>query len=141
MEGEPLSNIDGCETHDNVVASRLLKHVGDKFGGNRRPAFVFLVLTRIGEEGDDGGDSLRAGNLTGVDHDAELHECGVYLAAASVDDVDVILSDGLCDANVGFSNAGFRDGGSGDGDAETVGDSYERSVRVRIEGCRDTVWR
>lgn len=131
MEGEPLSNLGRWETHDNVVASRLLKHVGDQFGGDRRPTLVFLVLARIGEEGDDGGNSLRARDLAGVDHDTELHESGVDLAAASVDDIDVILADRLCDPHVGFANAGLCDRGSGNGNAETVGD-----VRTACENRR-----
>ena len=105
-----------------MVASRLLKHIGDEFGGDRRPTLIFFVLARIGEEGDDGGNPLRTGNLTGVDHDTELHESGVDLAATSVDDVNVILADRLCDAYVGFTNTGFRDRGPGDGNTETVGD-------------------
>ena len=110
--GEPLSKVDRWETHHNVVASRLLEHVGDQFGGDRRPTLVLFVLTRIGEEGDDGGNPFRAGDLTGVDHDAEFHERSVYLAATSVDDIDVILANRLCNAHVGFTNAGFRDCGS-----------------------------
>ena len=115
-------NVGGWETYDNVVAPRLLEHVGDQFRGDRRPTLVFFVLARIGEEGDDGGDPLRARNLTGVDHDTEFHERGVDLAAAGVDDINVILPDRLCDADVGFTNPGFRDCGPGDGNAETVGD-------------------
>lgn len=122
MEGELLSNVDRWETHHNVVASRLLEHVGDQFGGDRRPTLVFFVLARVREEGDDGGNPLRARNLAGVDHDAELHERRVDLATASVDDIHVILADRLCDAHVRLANAGFRDRGPRDGDAETVGD-------------------
>ena len=122
-----LSNIDRWETHHNVVAARLLQHVGDQFGGDRRPTLVLFVLARIGEEGDDGRNPLRARDLAGVDHDAELHERSVDLPTAGVDDVDVILADGLGDAHVGFTNPGFRDRRSRDGDAETVGDV--RSVR------------
>jgi len=113
-----------------VVASRLLKHVGDQFGGDRRPTFVFFVLARIGEEGDDGGYPFRAGDLTGVDHDTEFHESSVDLAAASVDDIDVILPDRLCDAHVGFTNPRLGDCGPGDGNTETVGD-------VRNAGMED----
>jgi hypothetical protein len=109
-------------TYHNVVAPRLLQHVGDQFGGDRRPTLIFLVLTRIGKERDDGGDPFRTGNLAGVDHDTELHESSVDLAAAGVDDINVILPDGLCDAHVRFPNTGFRDCGPGDGNAETVGD-------------------
>lgn len=123
MEGEPsLKSIYRKRTHHNVVASRLLEHVGDQFCGDRRPTLVLLVLARIGEEGDDGGNPLCAGDLTGMDHDAKLHERCVYLATTSVDDINVILADGLCDAHVGFTDAGFRDCGSRDGNAETVGE-------------------
>jgi hypothetical protein len=121
-----------------VVASRLLKHVGDQFGGDRRPTLILLVLTRIGEEGDDGGNPFRAGNLTGVNHDTEFHECSVDLTATSVDDIDVILPHGLCDAHVGFTNSGFRDCGSSDGNTETVGDV--RNVR-EWKTVSSTVWR
>ena len=109
-------------TYNNVVASRLLKHVGDQFGGNRRSTLIFFVLACIGEERDDGGNSLCARNLTGVDHNTEFHERGVDLAATGVYDVNVIFADGLCDANVGFANAGLCDRGSGNGYSKTVGE-------------------
>jgi len=105
-----------------VVASRLLKHVGDQFGRDRRSTLVLLVLARIGEEGDDGCYPLRARNLAGVDHDTEFHERSVHLATPGVDNIDVILADRLCDAHVGFTNPGFRHRGSRDRDAEAVGE-------------------
>lgn len=117
-----LSNVDRWETYHNVVASRLLEHIGDQLGCDRRPTFVLLVLTRVGEERDDGGDSLCAGDLAGVDHDAELHERGVDLATPGVYDINVILANRLCDANVRFPNSGFCHRGSGNGYAETVGE-------------------
>ena len=120
VSARTLSNVERWETHDNVVASRLLEHVGHQLCGYRRSTLVLFVLTCVGEERDDGGNSLCAGDLAGVDHDTELHQRGVDLAAAGVDDINVILADGLCDANVGFANAGFRDCGSGHGYAETV---------------------
>jgi hypothetical protein len=55
-----LSHVGRWETHNNVVASRLLKHIRDEFGGNRRSTFILFVLARVGEEGNDGGDSLFA---------------------------------------------------------------------------------
>ena len=127
MSAPTLSHVDQWETHNNVVASRLLKHIRDEFGGNRRSAFILLVLARIWEERNDSGDSLCAGNLTGMDHDTEFHERCVDLATAGVDDIDIIFADRLCDANVRFANAGFRDRSSGNGYTETVGDM--RSVR------------
>ena len=108
--------------HHNVVAARLLEHVGHQLGCDRRPTFVFFVLARIGEEGDDGRDPLRARDLAGMDHDTELHECRVDLTAAGVDNVDVILPDRLCDPHVRFTYPGFRDRGSRNRDAETVGE-------------------
>ena len=106
-----------------MVASRLLQHVCDEFGGDRRSTLVLFVLAGIGKEGDNCSNPFRARNFAGMDHDAELHERGVYLAAPGVYDIDVILADGLGDAHVRFANAGFRDRGSGDGDAETVSDT------------------
>ena len=105
-----------------MVASGFLEHIGDELGCDRRSTLILLVLTRVGEEGDDGGDSLCASDLTGMDHDTELHERGVDLTTAGVDDINVILTNGLGDANVGLPNPRFRDRGSGNGYTETVGE-------------------
>ena len=75
-----------------MVAPGLLEHVGDELGRDRRAALVLLVLARVREEGHDGGDALRARDLARVDHDAQLHERRVDLAAAGVDDVHVVLA-------------------------------------------------
>lgn len=122
MGARGLSNVDRWETHNNVVASRLLEHIRDEFGGYRCSTFILFVLTRIGEEGYDGSNSLCAGDLTGMDHDTKFHERGVDLATTGVHDVNVILANRFCDANVRFAYAGFRNRGSGNGYTETVGD-------------------
>ena len=119
-----------------MVTSRLLKHVGDQFGGNRRSTLILFVLTRIREEGDNGGDSFRARDLAGVNHDAKLHEGRVDLATAGVYDINVILTDRLCDANVRLSNPGFRDRGSGNGYAETAGVDENRVRNGRLSGYK-----
>ena len=54
-------------------------------------------MTRVGEAGDDGADPLGGGDLAGVDHDEQLHEVVVDLAAAGLDDVDVLPPHGLTD--------------------------------------------
>lgn len=56
-------------------------------------------------EGQDGRDAFRAGDLAGMDHDTDLHESRVDLATASVDDVDIILPNGLRNANIALANA------------------------------------
>lgn len=58
---------------------------------------VLLVLPGVGEAGDDGGDAGRGGNLAGVDHDQQLHQVVVDLAAAALHDVDVLASHALPD--------------------------------------------
>jgi len=58
---------------------------------------VFLVLPGVGEAGDDGGDAGRGGDLAGVDHDQQLHEVVVDLAAAALHDVHVLSAHALPD--------------------------------------------
>lgn len=59
--------------------------------------FVLLVLPGVGEAWDDGGNPLRGGDLAGVDHDEQLHEVVVHLAASGLHDVYVLPADGLAD--------------------------------------------
>ena len=58
---------------------------------------VLLVLPGVGEAGDDGGDPGRGGDLTGVDHDQQLHQVVVDFAAAALHDVHVLASHALTD--------------------------------------------
>lgn len=80
------------EVHsDNVVASSGLEHVGDELGGDWGARLVFLVLTRIWEVWDDGGDAASGGGLAGVDHDEELHEAVVdFTWGGGLEDEDCI---------------------------------------------------
>jgi hypothetical protein len=96
--------IDLKETYDKMVAPRALQHVCDKLCGDGRATLVLLVLTRIGEEGDHGGDPPGAGNLACVDHDAEFHERRVDRVTSSLDDVDVIFADRFEDSDRRFTN-------------------------------------
>jgi hypothetical protein len=79
-------------THDEVVASRLLYHVRNQLCCDRRTTLVLFVLPCIREQWDDRGDSLRTGNLAGVDHYAEFHQGCIHCPASRVDDIHVVLT-------------------------------------------------
>ena len=98
-------NID---THDDVIAARPLEHISHQFRCDRGATLVLLVLSGVREEGEDGGDALRAGNLAGMDHDTHFHERGVDGAAASIDDVHVVLAHRLDDPHMALANPAFR---------------------------------
>ena len=88
-----------------MVAARLLQHVRHELGGDGGPALVLLVLAGVGEERDDGRDALCARDLAGVDHDAELHERGVDVAIAGIDDVHIVFAHGFRDPYRRLSNS------------------------------------
>jgi hypothetical protein len=90
-DDEQLLPFTKGSTYDNMITTCFLDHVCDQFGSDRRPAFVFFVLSGIGEERNDCCNSFGARNFTGMDHDAELHESGVHGATPSVDNVHIIL--------------------------------------------------
>ena len=95
-------------TYNEMVATRFLQHVRHQFCRDRCATLVLLVLSRIREQWDDSGDSLRAGDLASVDHDAQLHQGRVHSSAPRIDDVHVVLADGLYDTNVRLANAVLR---------------------------------
>lgn len=101
-------------THDDMIASSFLNHVRHKFGGNGCAALVFLVLSSIWEERDDGRYPFGAGNFAGMDHNAELHKSRVDCTTSSVDDVDVVLANRLCNGDIGFTDATSSDFGLGE---------------------------
>lgn len=110
--------VDVCATtHDDVVAATFLDHVGDELGGDRRAVLVLLVLSCIGEQRDDGGDPLRAGDLARMDHNAQLDQGRVDRAAvvraAAVDDVHVALPYRLHEPHGRLPNAVAGDDGLG----------------------------
>lgn len=113
-------------THDDMVAARLLEHVRDELRGDGCAALVLLVLARVREEREDGGDALRARDFAGMDHYADLHERGVDLAAPGVDDVHVVLAHGLDHADLGLPDPAFRDVRLAQGDTEPADE--ERSA-------------
>lgn len=69
------------QIHRNyMIASCCLQHIRNQFRGDGGARFVFLVLPRVGEVRDYGGDAPRGGSLAGVDHDEEFHEPVVDVA-------------------------------------------------------------
>lgn len=92
-------------THNNMIAPRLLQHIRHQFGRDRRSALVFFVLPGIGKQREHRGDALRARDLAGVDHDAKLHQRGVDLPAPGVDNVHIVLAHGLDDPHVRLADA------------------------------------
>ena len=101
-----------------MVAAGLLQHVRDELRGDGSATLVLLVLSGVREEGEDGGDALRAGNLAGMDHDTHFHKRGVDGAAASIDDVDIVFAHGLYDAHMALANATFLHVGAAEWDTE-----------------------
>jgi len=95
---EETLDLAGVQVHgDYVVGARHGEHVGDELGRDGRAALVLLVLARVREAGDDGGDARRRRYFARVDHDQQLHQVVVDLAAARLDDVDVLAAHRLAD--------------------------------------------
>ena len=59
--------------HNDVIATRLLYHVGNKFRCNRRPTLVFFVLSGIRKQWQYRSDPSCACYLAGMYHNAEFH--------------------------------------------------------------------
>ena len=60
-----------------TYTSGRLKHVRDETSRDGSATLVLLVLARVREVGNDGGDPASAGGAAGVDHDEHLHEAVV----------------------------------------------------------------
>lgn len=72
---EEALDLAGVEVHgDDVVATSSLEHVCHKLGGDRSTALILLVLARIREVGNDGGDTSCGSGLASIDHDEQLHQ-------------------------------------------------------------------
>lgn len=59
------------------------------------PYLVLFVLPGIREAGDDSCDSAGRGNLTGIDHDEQLHQIVIDLPTATLHNVDVLPTNAL----------------------------------------------
>lgn len=63
------------KVHGNdVVAASCLEHVCHELSRDGCTALVLLILARVGEVGNDSGDTPGGSSFASVDHDEELHE-------------------------------------------------------------------
>lgn len=60
---------------------------------------ILFVLSRVGKAGNNSGDPACRSNLTGIDHDEELHEHIIDLAAPTLYDVDILSPHRLSNLN------------------------------------------
>lgn len=79
------------------------EHVRDELRCDGCPGLVLLVHPGIGVAGDDGRDASGGGTLACGDEDEQLHEVVVHIAAARLDDEDVLVANGLGDLDVDLS--------------------------------------
>ena len=107
-------------THNNMVATGFLEHIGYELRGNRCSALVLFVLPCIREEGKNGGDSFRTGDLACMYHNAQFHKSGVDLPAARVDNVHIVFSNRFDNADIAFANAAFVHFCFAEGDTQSI---------------------
>lgn len=117
-----------------MVTAAALKHIRHELRSYRGSTLVLLVLSCIWEKWQDGCDAFCACYLTCVDHDAELHQRGIDLAKASVDNVHVVFAYRLGDAYGGFAYAIPRHVRFGDGQSKSV--RIESSMKRVIADIR-----
>lgn len=81
---EETLDLAGVQIHgDDMVAPGGLEHIRHQLRRDGRPRLILLVLSRVGEIGDDGGDAAGGGGLAGVDDDEEFHQTVVDVAGRS----------------------------------------------------------
>ena len=90
-----LMQVDG----NDVVGTGGGEQVGYQLGGDGLARSGLAVLARVTVMRDDGTDAVRAGALSGVDHDEQLHEVVVDVEAVGA------RAHGLHDEHIGAANA------------------------------------
>src|SRR5947209_16065507 len=101
---EEALHLLGVQIHSqNAIHPRRIQKVGDKFGRDRHPWFVFAVLASIAKEWNDRRDPVRAGSPGGVDHDQEFHQMLVGGRASRLNQENIPASNVLVDFDVGFA--------------------------------------
>ena len=80
-----------------MVAPRNSEHIRYKLGCNRCTRLVLLVHASIGIAWNDSGDAASRSGLARLDEDQKLHQAVVHVPAATLNDEDILLSDGLAD--------------------------------------------
>jgi hypothetical protein len=68
-----------------------------------------ITLARVGEERKDSGDSACRGGLAGGNRDQKLEQVIVHFSTAGLNDVDILLTDGLLYFNAGLTDGEFRE--------------------------------
>lgn len=101
----PICIIPPKHTYNDMITTRLLNHVRYQLRRDGRSTLVFLVLSGIWKERNNGRYSLRACNFACMYHDAKLHEGGVNLSTSCVDDIDILLSHRFDYANMSFTDS------------------------------------
>jgi len=116
--------------------------LGRRLGSARQGRASLVVgpigLPGVGEERDDGGNSLRRSRLAGRDHNAEVDEVVVDAAGAGLDDVDILAADGVLDLAAALAAREFCEDAVAGRDAEEVADIF-RQLRVRVAAEEDDV--
>lgn len=79
-------------------------------------------LSRVREQGQDCRDSSGASGLASAQSDEQLHEVVIDLAAAGLDDVDILVADAVSDLDSGLSIHELVKDDVGRGDAEVGAD-------------------
>ena len=85
---------------DLKVAACDGEHVGDELRCDEGAALVLLVHASIREIGHAGSDHPRRHTLAGGDEDGELREVVVDIRAARLDDVHILITNGLVNLDV-----------------------------------------
>lgn len=133
IDGDVEESLDlgGMEIHgNNVVGTSNGEHVGDQLGSDGGARLVLLVLASIGEARNDGSDAAGRGSLAGIDHDQELHEVVVDLAASGLDNEDILVTDRLSDGDRGLLVGVLEDNDLGELGSETANGDDEECIRV-----------
>jgi len=106
---------------NDMITTGGLQHIRHKLRSDGSSTLVLLVLARVGEIRQDGGDAARGGGAAGVDQDEEFHDVVVDVAGfGGLDDEDVLVADGLADGDAGFVVAVLEDHDFGELDAESA---------------------
>jgi hypothetical protein len=124
---EEALDLAGMQVHrEDAIDARRLQHVRHQTRGDGLARRRFLVLARVREPRHDGGDALRRGQASRVDHDQELDEVVVARARAGLDQEDVGASHRLVEAHVRLGVGEGLERGPAQRDAQLVGDALRQ---------------
>ena len=107
---------------DDAVGARGLQQIGNQASRNGFAPTMFLVLTRIRVERQDGGDALGRPTLEGVDHDQLFHQVLVQGIRAALEHKSIRATDRLLETHEDLTVREVSGGLRGDLDVEFPGD-------------------